>query len=347
MKDLIKVLIEKGINYVVENNTVIITENNGHVYLPNLTEITTNVKFENNGDVYLPNLTEITTNVKFENNGGVDLSNLTEITTDIKFENNGDINLRNLTEITTDIKFENNGTVYLQNLREITTNVIFNNSGHVYLENLTEITTNIKFENKGHVYLSNLKEITTNVIFNNSGYADLENLIKISAKTSFNNNGRVYLENLKSETQTYKGKQIRLIHVDGFTMLIENEHKIDDYIIYNARYFGGGDIDKLKQVFVAKKGKYYAHGKTIKQAIADVNFKFLQETFDLDDIVNKIKEKQTVNVAEYRLLTGACLTGVQNFLDENNIKVDELPLTEVMKITEGQYGYEKIIELFN
>jgi len=138
-----------------------------------------------------------------------------------------------------------------------------------------------------------------------------------------------------------------LIHVDGFTMLIENEHKIDDYIIYNARYFGGGDIDKLKQVFVAEKGKYYAHGKTIKQAIADVNFKFLQETFDLDDIVNKIKEKQTVNVTEYRLLTGACLTGVQNFLDGNNIKVDELPLTEVMKITEGQYGYEKIIELFN
>ena len=129
-------------------------------------------------------------------------------------------------------------------------------------------------------------------------------------------------------------------------MIIDNKKTKNNFIIYNCRYFGGGDLNKLKKVYVAKKGKFYAHGKTIKQAVNDVNFKYLQENFDLNEIVSEIKTKKTISVNEYRLLTGACSVGVQNFIEENNIKESELPLNKVIEITKGYWGNSKLLELF-
>ena len=126
-------------------------------------------------------------------------------------------------------------------------------------------------------------------------------------------------------------------------MIIDSKKTKKDFTIYKCRYIGG----YFNSCYVAKKGDYYAHGETIKQAIKDVNFKFLQETFDLDSLVSEIKEKQTVSINEYRLLTGACSSGVKNFMSNKNITKDELPLSEVLYITRNEYGGGKINELFN
>ena len=45
------------------------------------------------------------------------------------------------------------------------------------------------------------------------------------------------------------------------------------------------------QKYIAKRGKLSAHGKTLKDAISDVNFKYLQSTIDLDKFVAYIKPK--------------------------------------------------------
>ena len=129
-------------------------------------------------------------------------------------------------------------------------------------------------------------------------------------------------------------------------MIIDSEHIKDDFTIYNARYFGGGNLNDLESCYIAKRGKYYSHGKTIKQAIKDVNFKYLQEHTNLDELVSDIKDKQTVSVTEYRLLTGACRLEVNKFLEDNNIKTDILPLDKVLEIIKNQYGNEKMYKLF-
>jgi len=89
-------------------------------------------------------------------------------------------------------------------------------------------------------------------------------------------------------------------------------------------------------------------GKTARQAIDDVNFKFLQEHADIDDIVSEIKSKKTVSRHEYRLLTGACSEGVETFIEQNGIdaSLECLPLNKVIEITRGAYGGSRIAELF-
>ena len=194
-------------------------------------------------------------------------------------------------------------------------------------------------DNKGYIY-----EIDNEIIvITYSGYVDLQSLTSMPDNVSFNNRGYVDLQSLT--LMKYQGKQLNLKYIDGYSMIINSSKKVDDYIIYKAQYLKGGNLKDLPRCFIAEKGKYFAHGDTVQKAIQDVQFKFLQETFNLDDLVKQIKTKQMVSVNEYRLLTGACSMGVAEFMKEMNIDVDELPLSEVLQITKGRFGYDKIVEL--
>ena len=75
-------------------------------------------------------------------------------------------------------------------------------------------------------------------------------------------------------------------------MIVKSRRKKGDFNILNCRYFGGGDIDKLEKSIVAERGRYYAHAKTIKEAISSVNFKYLQDNFNASKLVEEIKNKK-------------------------------------------------------
>ena len=109
------------------------------------------------------------------------------------------------------------------------------------------------------------------------------------------------------------------------------------------------DIDIYVGPFttVAVKDGLSAHGNNIRDAINDLNFKILQQTTDVTELVKEIKSKGTINVDEYRLLTGACKYGVNSFLKEKNLTLDtELSIKEVKELTINRYGNNKINELF-
>ena len=76
----------------------------------------------------------------------------------------------------------------------------------------------------------------------------------------------------------------------------------------------------MPKCIIAQRGNYYAHAETIKKAIDDVNFKYLQENLDISVLVSEIKERGTVTANDYRLLTGSCSFGVNQFLKENNMR---------------------------
>ena len=48
----------------------------------------------------------------------------------------------------------------------------------------------------------------------------------------------------------------------------------------------------------------------------------------------------------YRLLTGACSLGVEQFMKSKEIVQTELPLKIVLRITDGEYGNSEIKRLF-
>jgi hypothetical protein len=160
-----------------------------------------------------------------------------------------------------------------------------------------------------------------------------------------NHDGSVYLNSLKKIK--YQNKIIDLLKIDSFTMLIHRVTKKDEYTIYNCSFFKGGDIKEFKKVFAAKKGEFYSHGESIKNCIEDVNFKYLSKDFNCRKLVLDIKEKQTINGTEYRLLTGACRLGVSGFLKDKNISFDDnIDLKKALNMIYGAFGSARIYELF-
>ena len=127
-------------------------------------------------------------------------------------------------------------------------------------------------------------------------------------------------------------------------MLIESEKITKGVTICKARYFGGGDLDKLKPCYLAKVGNHWAHGKTVKEAVQDATDKAVGD-MDQSEVVAEIKSTGKVTVAQYRAITGACREGCRHFLQTiGKPDATELNLEEAKELTKGQYGYEKFIE---
>src|SRR5690606_3972458 len=130
----------------------------------------------------------------------------------------------------------------------------------------------------------------------------------------------------------------KAIHmVDDIATIMRKKKKVSDIDVYEGKFF-----NRNRKCFVANKGNYWAHADTIRQAIEDVNFKFLQENFNVEELVKEIKETKIMSVSQFRLLTGACSGGCSNFMEQRNLTKTEYPLNEALDILRGQYGWEKI-----
>ena len=129
-----------------------------------------------------------------------------------------------------------------------------------------------------------------------------------------------------------------VIGIDGFISKIVSTKKKGDFTIH---------IDS-NGIFIVQKGKFNSHGKDLKTAIDDCNFKFIQENFTDEEkskIVKKIKENNVVTKNDYRLLTGACSEGVEMFKKDNAIDSDHINLYDLKKIIGNSYGSSEFLEL--
>jgi len=148
---------------------------------------------------------------------------------------------------------------------------------------------------------------------------------------------------------TIRGQDLEFEYIDGFTNIIDSRRTQGEFEIIKVRYFGGGNLADLRKCFIARRGELYAHGETIKDAVDDVNFKFLQIDFNASSLVDDIKTRQNVTINDYRLLTGACLNGVHQFLRSHCIDYENqesIPLEQVISLTANAFGGERIAELF-
>ncbi len=223
---------------------------------------------------------------------------------------------------------------------EVDGKITISHAGHVYLSAITSLPEGVKFTNIGDVYLDYLKSLPEGTKFKNIGNVNLNALTSLPEGTKFTNIGNVYLRSLEFEDLVYRGQKIRIKTIDGYTMVLLQSRKAGDVTIYKSRYFGGGEIDKLKESFLANQGEHWSHGKTSREAVEDLRFKVMAENFDKDDVLNEIKDTQRVHVHHYRLLTGACSEGCRHFLRNNGYEedTDSLPLPEVVRLISGQYG---------
>ena len=346
-KEFIEILKEKEIKYKINGDSVVITRDQGFVYLNSLTSLPENTKFTNNGSVYLSGLTSLPESTKFNNSGAVTLNSLTSLSENTKFTNNGSVYLSGLTSLPENTKFNNKGFVNLNSLTSLSESTKFNNKGYVNLNSLTSLPENTKFTNNGGVYLSGLTSLPENTKFNNKGFVNLNSLTSLSENTQFNNSGAVNLHSLNNKNIKYQNKEYLIKVVDGYTMLILNKKTVGENTIYKSKFFKGGEVSNLETVYIAERYKYTSHGKTIKEAVEGVNFKYLQETFDLKKLVSKIKTSKKISIKDYRLLTGACQLGCEEFVKSKNIKGKFISLEKALKITKGKYGHDNFAQLFS
>jgi hypothetical protein len=94
--------------------------------------------------------------------------------------------------------------------------------------------------------------------------------------------------------------------------------------------------------YVAKNETTYAHGKTLKDALASLNFKLHKNNYNPEELAKELKTRKMTRY-DYMLITGACDFGTTRWLKENSIPLDtEMWIKEFYKKYNNlkPYGFE-------
>ena len=129
------------------------------------------------------------------------------------------------------------------------------------------------------------------------------------------------------------------MYADGILTHIKRSRKFGEYTYY---------IGKINGKNVVSDGTNYAHCATFKEGVEDIAFKRAEErgseqykNLSLDSIVKKEDA-----ITMYRIITGACRQGTQNFLDGLAKIKDEYTVAEIVEITRGHYGASVFADFF-
>ena len=123
----------------------------------------------------------------------------------------------------------------------------------------------------------------------------------------------------------------RYIYADGILTHIKRAKKMGAYTYY---------VGKIKDKNVVSDGEFYAHCKDFKSGVTDIEFKKARDrgaeqyrSLTPDSVV-----KYEDAVVMYRIITGACQAGTQQFIDGLCEVKDEYTVREIITLTTGAYG---------
>ena len=189
----------------------------------------------------------------------------------------------------------------------------------------------------GYLYLGSLQSCDKDFLKGTTinGYLDLGSLQSCDKE--------LLKSNVKQLTVGYNAEK-GYCFFDGILSKVNSVAKKKGYVIYTTS-FG----------FIAQRGEFTAHGTTVKKSILDLEFKVISEKLKNEPI----KKDTEFTVRYYRLLTGACDSGVRSWMQANDIPfkivneetvedkpvmaVDLLPILEKTK----SYGIDKVKSLID
>ena len=148
-------------------------------------------------------------------------------------------------------------------------------------------------------------------------------------------------ERIKEDTLygLYDKEFREVIEVDSIQSLLISQKKNIRKVVLNR---------EIKPSYIFTKDGVSAHGKTIKSAYRDWLFKTSPR--DMSEYEGlKLEDVRDLNywVVCYRTITGACSLGTENFIENSKDKLkSKMSLSEVINVTEGQYGHNSFKEFF-
>ena len=103
-------------------------------------------------------------------------------------------------------------------------------------------------------------------------------------------------------------------------------------------------IHSQKEFYLVTDGTTHAHGDTLAKAKEDFRFKVIAEKLKKDPIT----KDTIITIQYYRIITGACEIGVNNWMEQNKIKKDRYKASELFPILEktNAYGFDKFKQLY-
>ena len=280
-----------------------------NVELPNLKLVSGYLSICSNVEFELPNLKEVGGHLHISSNVELDAPNLKLVVGGLYVYSN--VELPNLTSVGT-LHIYSNVELDAPNLKLVVGGLyVYSN---VELPNLTSVGTL-------HIY-SNAK-------------LDAPNLISVSSYLSIYSDDKLdapFLKDLKWKSIDRCLFVIESTKIKGGTTIYKG---------YNVENIKDNVIAKEK-CYVAEQGTFYAHGKTIKKAIEDLNFKIISDKIKKEPI-----DKDTlIDIKYYRMVTGACEMGIKSFIKGNKLK-KKYTAEELLPILEktDAYGLSKFKEL--
>lgn len=103
-----------------------------------------------------------------------------------------------------------------------------------------------------------------------------------------------------------------------------------------------------RRYFATLAGTYWcAHGDTIAEAVADAIFKDPAQRPSLESLAKEIRaegKSRKVTLSEFRMLTGACLTGCKSALERAGRDTKPMTAFEIRDIVSREWG-EKLIRV--
>ena len=132
----------------------------------------------------------------------------------------------------------------------------------------------------------------------------------------------------------------KYLYCDGILTHIKRSKKLGKYVYY---------IGKINDKNVISDGTLFAHCKNLREGIADIEYKKAKDRganqykgLTLDSVV-----KTEDAITMYRIITGACKAGTEQFLQSLGELKDEYTVQEIIELTKGQYGSETLKKFFD
>jgi len=215
--------------------------------------------------------------------------------------------------------------------------------GYLNLSSLTSIPEGFNPTVGGSLYLSRLTSIPEGFNPTVGGYLDLSSLTSIPEGFNPTVGGSLYLRYGLNANSSHLNNKIlswangKYISADGiFTEVLSKKRNI-----YKVK-----KLNDPKEFYLVSDGQsFHAHGDTLKQAKEDLRFKMIADKLKKEPI----KKDTIITVQYYRIITGACETGVKNWMKENNIKKTQYKASELLPLLEktNAYGVHRFKELLN
>ena len=145
----------------------------------------------------------------------------------------------------------------------------------------------------------------------------------------------------KSVRRPQEGKYVpgRYLYADGILTHVKKRRQAGGYTVY---------VGKIPGQNVVSDGKNYAHCNRLREGIADLLFKAAADRGA--DQYRELTPDSVLSIDEgaamYRIITGACRAGTERFLNSLKERKEAYAVREILEMTKGQYGWERLAEFF-